>query len=118
MKYTISNTLKDLGITPNLLGYAYLRDAIELATDNPAVVHRITKELYPRIAKLNNTTPTRVERAMRNAIEGAWSAPGGTTRETIFRHAYSAKTGKPTNSEFIATVADYLQMTRGEKHGS
>lgn len=118
MNLTISNTLKDLGISPGLLGYRYLRSAVKLVMDNPDIVDRITKELYPKVAELNGTTPTRVERAIRHAIEHAWDNFGYEAREAIFRGSYSPRTGKPTNGEFIATVADYLLITQEDGHGS
>lgn len=118
MNLTISNTLKDLGISPSLLGYRYLRSAIKLVMDDPDIVHSITKELYPKVAELNGTTPSRVERTIRYAIEYAWYSYGNAARETIFRESYSAARGKPTNEEFIATVADYLLIIQEDGYGS
>lgn len=104
----ISNTLKDLGVKPSLLGYSYLRYAIGLAMDTPSIVHRTTLELYPRIAKQFDSTASRVERAIRHAIEEAWLNAKMDMQDVVFRSTVNAFKGKPTNTEFIATVADYL----------
>jgi len=68
----ISNVLKELGIPANLRGYAYIRDAVVLGVDDPQIIYEVTSKLYPKIARMNNTTPTRVERAIRHAIEVAF----------------------------------------------
>ena len=115
MNHNISNALKDLGISPSLLGYTYLRDAIQLVMEDARLVHAITKELYPIVAKRNNTTPTRAERAMRHAIETGWIKGSVTVQNAMFGRTVSCERGKPTNSEFIATVADYLKTTTEEK---
>lgn len=107
-KMTISNILKDLGINPAQKGYAYLRMAIALTLKDPSIVHRVTTELYPTIAKEYGATNSKVERCMRAAITAAWDEPDSTVRESIFRNTVKVDKGTPVNSAFIATVADYL----------
>lgn len=109
-KLEISNMLKDLGISPALKGYGYLKTAIELTIEDESLVHHITKELYPAIAKKHKTLPNRVERGMRHAIEKAWDIGDIDKINSIFGYTVDARRGKPTNSEFIATVADYLLL--------
>ena len=106
----ISNTLKELGISPNILGYGYLRYAIELALENPNILNSMVKGLYVDIAKRFGSTPSRVERAIRHAIERAWSRANVDKLDALFGYTVSAARGKPTNGEFIATVADYLHL--------
>lgn len=112
MDQTISITLKDLCISPGLLGYEYLRYGIKIALEDPMTVHHITKQIYPQVAKQFNTTPTRVERAMRHAIEVAWSEKNVYAREVIFRRTAMVAGEQPTNSAFIATVADFLKISQ------
>lgn len=117
IELTISNTLKDLGIAPNLLGYAYLRHSIKLAIDDMSVVHSLTSKVYPKVARQFNTTPVRVERAIRHAVTCAWNGPKTDIREYIFRDIVKCTGGKPMNVAFIATVADYLILTEEVPHG-
>lgn len=115
MNKIISNTLKELKVTPAVIGYDYLRCAIKLTMEKPKIVHTLTKELYPAVARQFGTTSTRVERAMRHAIELAWSDYITPAQERIFRATVKSDQGKPTNGMFIATVADYLLInTMGE----
>ncbi len=108
----ITVTLKDLGIPANLLGYHYLRYGIELMMDDMSYMNGIVKKLYPKIAEKYETTPHRVERAMRHAIETGWEKGSPHLTDRIF--GYSVKDGdNPTNSEFICTVADYLKVGEG-----
>lgn len=110
MKQAISNTLKNLGITPGLLGYQYLREAIEITMKDTNAVHHITKMIYPPLARIFKSSRTKVERDMRIAIERAW-AHGTTEKQlAVFGDSIDAVRGRPTNSEFIATVADYLLL--------
>lgn len=105
----ITAILKDLGIPANLLGYHYLRYGIELMMDDVSYINGIVKKLYPKIAEKFETTPTRVERAMRHAIETSWEKGSPYLTDRIF--SCSVKEGdNPTNSEFICTVADYLML--------
>ena len=108
MNTKISSTLKDLGIPANLLGYHYLRYGIELMMDDMSYINGIVKRLYPKIAEKFETTPIRVERAIRHAIEQGWYKASPYLADRIF--GYSVKEGiNPTNAEFVCTVADYLR---------
>ena len=107
-KMQISNLLKDLGVPANLLGYKYVRRAIEIVYATPSAIDCVTKVLYPTVAKEFDTTATRVERAIRHAVEMSWDRGDIDKLNEVFRHSYSTQKGKPTNSEFIATIADYL----------
>lgn len=113
----ISNLLKDLGISPVLSGYKYLRYAIELATDDPSFVSAFTKRLYPSVAEHFNTTPSRAERGMRHGIETGWHRGNEETQSMLFGYTVSSDKGNPTNGEFISTVTDYL-LLQEENHGS
>lgn len=116
MNKIISDTLKDLGITPGMHGYDYLRYAIKLTIDSPEIAYMLTKRIYPDVAKHFNSTPARVERAMRHSITIAWDEPYNCARDSIFRGTIRAAIGKPTNGAFIATVADYLITERKVSH--
>lgn len=106
----ISKMLHTLGVPSHIKGYAYIREGIALMIDSPDMIGGITKEIYPEIAKKYNTTPSRVERAVRHAIEISWNRGDYETMEEIFGHSVDYDKAKPTNSEFIATVADYLKV--------
>ena len=93
-----------------LVTYQYLREAIMMVVNDIEVINQITKQLYPDIAKKFHTTPSRVERAIRHAIEVAWSRGKADEVENIFGYTVSATKGKPTNSEFIAMIADKLRL--------
>lgn len=116
MEKIISEILKDLCISPALHGYSYLRYAIELTIKDPKLMHSISKELYPLVAKHFGSTPSRVERTMRHAIMLAWEEPYSPARDAIFRYSVRASLGNPTNGQFIATVADYLYTTGRVKY--
>lgn len=107
-KFTISSIMKELGIPASLLGYRYLQYAIAIAVSDISYVDSITKRLYPSIAKQFGTTPARVERACRHAIEVGWDRGSETIKQTLFGHSVNPEFGKPTNSEFIASIADYI----------
>lgn len=109
-KQIISNTIKELGIPVNLTGYGFVRDAVEKLISNPSLAHAMTKELYPVIAEQFDTTPSRVERCIRHAIEVGWERGNKLLRDEIFGYTVSECTGKPTNAEFLATVADYISL--------
>lgn len=109
LKATITALLHEIGVPAKLLGYNYLKDAIATAVNEPTVLNKgITKKLYPRVAELHNTTPNRVERAIRHAIECAWDRGDLEVLDNLFGNTVSIHKGKPTNSEFIAMAADYL----------
>ena len=105
----IDSVFLELGIPQNVKGYDYLMAAVLLATDEPELIQAMTKELYPRVADLFNTTESRVERAMRHALELAWNNSEPETLYNLFGHTASATQGRPTNSNFIATMANKLR---------
>lgn len=105
----ITSLIHDIGIPAHIKGYMYLKDAIALVTNRVEFLGAITKELYPAVAHKHKTTPSRVERAIRHAIEVAWNRGNIETINSIFGHTISQERGKPTNSEFIAMVSDKLR---------
>ena len=104
----ISEIFISIGIPPHIKGYGYLREGIRMTIEHPYVINSVTKELYPTIAKKFNTTPSKVERAIRHAIEVAWNRGRIDAINAIFGSRIYLGTEKPTNSEFIALVADKL----------
>ena len=108
----ITNIIHEIGVPAHIKGYQYLREAITMVVNNIELLNGITKELYPRIAQTFNTTPSRVERAIRHAIEVAWSRGRVETINKLFGYTIHDEKGKPTNGEFIAMVADRLRMQK------
>lgn len=106
----VTNIIHEVGVPAHIKGYQYLREAIIMVVKDIDVINQITKSLYPQIAFKFNTTPSRVERAIRHAIEVAWGRGDQKTVENIFGYTISAAKGKPTNSEFIAMIADKLRL--------
>ncbi|UNC92536.1 sporulation transcription factor Spo0A [Candidatus Contubernalis alkaliaceticus] len=106
----ITSIIHEIGIPAHIKGYQYLREAIMMVTKEIEILGAITKVLYPRIAEKFNTTPSRVERAIRHAIEVAWSRNNVETIKKFFGYTINTERGKPTNSEFIAMVADKLRL--------
>lgn len=106
----VTNVIHEVGVPAHIKGYQYLREAIIMVVNNIDVINQITKQLYPEIAAKYGTTPSRVERAIRHAIEVAWARGQTDTVENIFGYTVSAAKGKPTNSEFIAMIADKLRL--------
>ena len=106
----ITNIIHEIGVPAHIKGYQYLREAITMVVNNIELLSGITKELYPGIARKFNTTPSRVERAIRHAIEVAWSRGRVDTINKLFGYTVHDEKGKPTNGEFIAMVADKLRM--------
>ena len=106
----VTNVIHEVGVPAHIKGYQYLREAIMMVVNDIDVINQITKSLYPKIAYKYNTTPSRVERAIRHAIEVAWGRGDQKTVENIFGYTISAAKGKPTNSEFIAMIADKLRL--------
>ena len=106
----ITNIIHEIGVPAHIKGYLYLREAIKMVIDNVELLGAVTKELYPSIAKKYNTTPSRVERAIRHAIEVAWSRGKVDTINQLFGYTVHNTKGKPTNSEFIAMIADKLRL--------
>ncbi|OOB77802.1 MAG: sporulation transcription factor Spo0A [Epulopiscium sp. Nuni2H_MBin003] len=106
----VTNVIHEIGIPAHIKGYQYLRDAIIMAINDMDILNSITKQLYPSIAKRYNTTPSRVERAIRHAIEVAWSRGKMDTIDKLFGYTVNNGKGKPTNSEFVALIADKLRL--------
>ena len=106
----VTNIIHEIGVPTHIKGYQYLRDAIILAVNDMEMLNSITKILYPTIAKRHQTTPSRVERAIRHAIEVAWSRGKMDTIDALFGYTVSTGKGKPTNSEFIALIADKIRL--------
>ena len=106
----VTNIIHEIGVPAHIKGYQYLREAIIIAVNDMDVINAITKVLYPQVAKAFQTTPSRVERAIRHAIEVAWDRGDLDTLQRFFGYTVSNTKGKPTNSEFIALIADKLQL--------
>ena len=110
LQISISKMLHELGMPSHIKGYQYIREAILMVYDNPEIVGGITKELYPTLAGKFDTTVSRVERAIRHAIEVSWNRGDWDLMEEVFGHSVDIDKAKPTNSEFIVTVADKLRL--------
>lgn len=107
---TITNVIKEIGVPAHIKGYSYLREAIQMVYSDIELLGSITKVLYPEIAKKFQTTPSRVERAIRHAIEVAWNRGNYETISKLFGYTVHHLKSKPTNSEFIAMIADKIRM--------
>ena len=110
LQISITKILHELGVPSHIKGYQYIREGISIIYENPEVIGGITKELYPDIASKFETTVSRVERAIRHAIEVSWNRGNWDLMEEIFGHSVDIDKAKPTNSEFIVTVADKLRL--------
>ncbi len=110
MDLEVTNIIHEIGIPAHIKGYLYLREAILMVISRVELLGAVTKELYPTIAVKHDTTPSRVERAIRHAIEVAWNRGNFDVINTLFGYTVNHDRGKPTNSEFIAMVADKLRM--------
>ena len=110
MKNRVTAVIHEIGVPAHIKGYQYLREAILIAVDDMDVINAVTKVLYPEVAKRFGTTPSRVERAIRHAIEVAWDRGDLETLQKYFGYTVSNAKGKPTNSEFIAMIADRLVL--------
>ncbi len=106
----VTNIIHEIGVPAHIKGYQYLRDAIMMSVNDGEMLNSITKLLYPSIAKRHKTTPSRVERAIRHAIEVAWSRGKMDTIDELFGYTVSNGKGKPTNSEFVALIADKIRI--------
>jgi len=106
----VTSVIHEIGVPAHIKGYQYLREAIKIAVNDMEVINAITKVLYPQVAKTFSTTPSRVERAIRHAIEVAWDRGDIEVLQSFFGYTVSNAKGKPTNSEFIALIADRLQL--------
>ena len=110
----VTSIIHEVGVPAHIKGYQYLREAILIAVDDMEVINAVTKVLYPEVAKRFGTTASRVERAIRHAIEVAWDRGDLETLQKYFGYTVSNVKGKPTNSEFIAMIADRLQLQQRE----
>ena len=110
LQISVTKILHELGVPSHIKGYQYIREGIMLIYNNPDMIGGITKELYPEIASKYDTTVSRVERAIRHAIEVSWNRGDWDLMEEIFGHSVDIDKAKPTNSEFIVTVADKLRL--------
>jgi len=117
LESTVTEIIHEIGIPAHIKGYQYLREAIILTINDMDIINAVTKVLYPEVAKKFGTTPSRVERAIRHAIEVAWDRGDVEVLQKFFGYTVSNVKGKPTNSEFIAMIADrlYLQKKEEEK---
>lgn len=110
METKVTNIIHKVGVPAHIKGYKYLRTAILKSIADEDIINSVTKELYPQIALYYKTTPPRVERAIRHAIEVAWNRGEEETLQKIFGYTVQSNKGKPTNSEFIAMIADRLRL--------
>ena len=110
LEITVSDIMHELGVPAHIKGYQYLRDAIILSVNSPEMMNSVTKVLYPTVAKHFGTTSSRVERAIRHAIEVAWDRGDIDVLSAYFGYTIQNSRGKPTNSEFIAMIADKLRL--------
>ena len=110
LQISITNILHELGVPSHIKGYQYIREGIGIIYEHPETIGGITKELYPELAEKFDTTVSRVERAIRHAIEVSWNRGNWELMEEIFGHSVDIDKAKPTNSEFIVTIADKLSL--------
>ena len=110
LKNMVTSIIHEIGVPAHIKGYQYLREAIIIAVNDMDVINAVTKVLYPEVAKRFGTTPSRVERAIRHAIEVAWDRGDLETLQKYFGYTVSNAKGKPTNSEFIAMISDRLTL--------
>lgn len=110
LNISITKILHELGMPSHIKGYQYIREGISMVYNNPDIIGGITKELYPDIASKYDTTVSRVERAIRHAIEVSWNRGNWDFMEEVFGHSVDIDKAKPTNSEFIVTIADKLRL--------
>ncbi len=113
----VTDIIHEIGVPAHIKGYKYLREAIIMTIEDPDMINGVTKALYPAVAKRYNTTPSRVERAIRHAIEVAWDRGDVDTLQKYFGYTVSGVKGKPTNSECIAMIADNLSLKRKNASG-
>ena len=111
----VTAIIHEIGVPAHIKGYQYLREAILIAVEDMDVINAVTKVLYPEVAKRFGTTASRVERAIRHAIEVAWDRGDLETLQRYFGYTVNSAKGKPTNSEFIAMIADRLQLQQKER---
>ena len=115
LEQDVTDMIHEIGVPAHIKGYQYLRKAIMMSVEDPSMLSSITKILYPTIAKRFQTTSSRVERAIRHAIEVAWSRGKMETLDSLFGYTIDIGKGKPTNSEFIALIADKIRLSYREQ---
>lgn len=115
LKLNVTEILHQIGVPAHIKGYHYLRDSIIMAVEDRDIINAVTKQLYPSVAKMYNTTSSRVERAIRHAIEVAWDRGDVDVLNSYFGYTIHNTRGKPTNSEFIAMISDKLSLQHGSK---
>ena len=106
----VTDILHEIGVPAHIKGYHYLRDSIIMSVEHPEIINAVTKQLYPSVAKKYETTSSRVERAIRHAIEVAWNRGNPDILNDLFGYTISNGKGKPTNSEFIALISDNIRL--------
>ena len=111
IEVVISDIMRQIGVPAHIKGYQYLRTAIKLSVEDSDMLGSVTKLLYPTVAKIFNTTSSRVERAIRHAIEVAWDRGDVDVLSSYFGYTIQSQRGKPTNSEFIAMISDKLKLS-------
>lgn len=110
IEYKVTEILHQIGVPAHIKGYHYLRESIVMSVENPDIINAVTKQLYPSVSKRFSTTPSRVERAIRHAIEVAWDRGDVDILNSYFGYTIHNGRGKPTNSEFIAMISDRLRL--------
>jgi len=115
LESVVTSIIHEIGVPAHIKGYQYLREAIIMTVEDMDVINAVTKVLYPEVSKKFGTTASRVERAIRHAIEVAWDRGDLETLQKYFGYTVSNAKGKPTNSEFIAMIADRLQLQRKQQ---
>jgi len=110
LESVVTDIILEIGVPAHIKGYQYIRDAIIMNVEQPEIINAVTKILYPAVARKNNTTPSRVERAIRHAIEVAWDRGDVDILNAYFGYTVHNLRGKPTNSEFIAMIADKIRL--------
>ena len=112
LEVLVTEIIHQIGVPAHIKGYHYLRESILLAVEDPDIINQVTKRLYPTVAKNGHTTPSRVERAIRHAIEVAWDRGDVDVLNSYFGYTIHNGRGKPTNSEFIAMISDRLRLKK------
>lgn len=115
LEVRVTNIIHDVGVPAHIKGYQFVREAIIMTVNNEDMISAVTKTLYPTLSKMFGTTPSRVERAIRHAIEVAWNRGQVEVHDRIFGYTVNSNKGKPTNSEFIAMIADKLRLEQGDR---
>lgn len=110
LEHMVTDIIKEIGVPAHVKGYCYLRSAIMLTSRKPDLIYAMTKELYPAVGDIYDTTAQRVERAIRHAIELAWDNGDMDILSAYFSYRIRKSTDKPTNSEFIATISDIVRL--------